>query len=69
MHIKTVLEKRNLVQPHARHPLLADAAQGGWQSEDEKEITPDRAALLWIVGRGLFSNGSAVNCGLVEDST
>jgi hypothetical protein len=49
--------------------LLADAVQGGWQSEDEKEITPDRAALLWIVGRGLFSNGSAVNCGLVEGST
>ena len=40
--------------------LLADAVQGGWQSEDEKEIAPDRAALLWIVGRGLFSNGSAV---------
>ena len=32
----------------ARHArcvlLLVDALQGGWQSEDEKEITPDRAA-------------------------
>ena len=35
--------------------LLVDALQGGWQSEDEKEITPDRAALLWIVA-GLVLN-------------
>jgi putative tricarboxylic transport membrane protein len=35
--------------------LLVDALQGGWQSEDEKEITPDRVALLWIVA-GLVLN-------------
>ena len=35
--------------------LLVDALQGGWQSDDEKEITPDRAALLWIVA-GLVLN-------------
>ena len=29
--------------------LLVDAVQGGWQPEEEKEVTPDRAALLWIV--------------------
>src|SRR5262249_23022339 len=29
--------------------LLIDAWQGGWQTEEEKAVTPDRAALLWIV--------------------
>ena len=29
--------------------LLVDAVQGGWQPAEEKEVTPDRAALLWIV--------------------
>src|SRR5262249_30877616 len=28
--------------------LLIDAWQGGWQPEEEKTVTPDRAALLWI---------------------
>src|SRR5204862_363417 len=28
--------------------LLIDAWQGGWQTEEEKSATPDRAALLWI---------------------
>ena len=30
--------------------LLVDAVQGGWQPAEEKEVTPDRAALLWIAG-------------------
>jgi Tripartite tricarboxylate transporter TctB family len=35
--------------------LLIDAWQGGWQTEEEKAVTPDRAALLWIVA-GLVLN-------------
>ncbi len=29
--------------------LLYSALTGGWQPEEEKEITPDRPALLWVV--------------------
>ena len=35
--------------------LLVDAVQGGWQPAEEKEVTPDRAALLWII-TGLVLN-------------
>src|SRR5262249_12931241 len=35
--------------------LLIDAWQGGWQPEEEKIVTPDRAALLWIAA-GLVLN-------------
>src|SRR5260370_5980544 len=28
--------------------LLIDAWQGGWQTDEEKTATPDRAALLWL---------------------
>jgi putative tricarboxylic transport membrane protein len=28
--------------------LLVDAVQGGWQTAEEKEVAPDRKALLWI---------------------
>jgi putative tricarboxylic transport membrane protein len=35
--------------------LLIDAWQGGWQTEEEKSATPDRAALLWIFA-GLVLN-------------
>jgi putative tricarboxylic transport membrane protein len=35
--------------------LLIDAWQGGWQTEEEKAVAPDRAALLWIVA-GLVLN-------------
>jgi putative tricarboxylic transport membrane protein len=35
--------------------LLIDAWQGGWQPEEEKTVTPDRAALLWITA-GLVLN-------------
>jgi putative tricarboxylic transport membrane protein len=35
--------------------LLIDAWQGGWQPEEEKAVTPDRAALLWITA-GLVLN-------------
>jgi putative tricarboxylic transport membrane protein len=35
--------------------LLIDAWQGGWQTEEEKAIRPDRAALLWILA-GLVLN-------------
>ena len=35
--------------------LLVDAVRGGWQPAEEKEVTPDRAALLWIVA-GLVLN-------------
>jgi putative tricarboxylic transport membrane protein len=35
--------------------LLVDAVQGGWQPAEEKEVRPDRAALLWIVA-GLVLN-------------
>lgn len=35
--------------------LLIDALRGGWQPDDEKEVTPDRAALLWIAA-GLILN-------------
>jgi putative tricarboxylic transport membrane protein len=35
--------------------LLIAALQGGWQPEEEREVRPDRAALLWI-GAGLVLN-------------
>jgi len=35
--------------------LLVDAVRGGWQPAEEKEVTPDRVALLWIVA-GLVLN-------------
>ena len=35
--------------------LLLDAVRGGWQPAEEKEVTPDRVALLWIVA-GLVLN-------------
>lgn len=35
--------------------LLYSALTGGWQPEEEKDITPDRPALLWIVA-GLALN-------------
>jgi putative tricarboxylic transport membrane protein len=35
--------------------LLIAAWQGGWQSEEEKEVTPDRVALLWVAA-GLVLN-------------
>ena len=35
--------------------LLIDAWRGGWQPQEEKEVAPDRAALLWIV-TGLVLN-------------
>ncbi|HKF09972.1 MAG TPA: tripartite tricarboxylate transporter TctB family protein [Xanthobacteraceae bacterium] len=35
--------------------LLIDAWQGGWQSEEEKAVRPDHAALLWILA-GLVLN-------------
>ena len=35
--------------------LLIDAWQGGWQTEEEKTLTPDRAALVWVVA-GLVLN-------------
>jgi putative tricarboxylic transport membrane protein len=35
--------------------LLVDAFRGGWQTEEEKEVRPDRAALLWVVA-GLVLN-------------
>jgi putative tricarboxylic transport membrane protein len=35
--------------------LLIDAWQGGWQTEEEKAVTPDRAGLLWVVA-GLVLN-------------
>jgi hypothetical protein len=35
--------------------LLIDAWRGGWQPQEEKEVAPDRAALLWIVA-GLVLN-------------
>ena len=35
--------------------LLHSALTGGWQPEEEKEITPDRPALLWVVA-GLALN-------------
>jgi putative tricarboxylic transport membrane protein len=35
--------------------LLIDAWQGGWQAEEEKAVTPDRSALLWVVA-GLVLN-------------
>ncbi len=28
--------------------LLVEAVRGGWQTEEEKEVTPDRPALLWV---------------------
>ena len=35
--------------------LLYSALTGGWQPEEEKEVTPDRVALAWIVA-GLVLN-------------
>jgi len=35
--------------------LLYSALKGGWQPEEEKEITPDRPALLWVTA-GLALN-------------
>ena len=35
--------------------LLYSALTGGWQPEEEKEVTPDRPALLWVVA-GLALN-------------
>ena len=35
--------------------LLVDAVRGGWQPAEEKEVTPDRAALLWVIA-GLVLN-------------
>jgi putative tricarboxylic transport membrane protein len=35
--------------------LLVEALRGGWQPEEEKEVVPDRAALLWVVA-GLVLN-------------
>jgi putative tricarboxylic transport membrane protein len=35
--------------------LLVSALRGGWQPEEEREVKPDRAALLWIVA-GLVLN-------------
>lgn len=35
--------------------LLVDALRGGWQSPEEKESKPDRAALFWV-GAGLVLN-------------
>ena len=35
--------------------LLVDAVQGGWQTAEEKEVAPDRKALLWIIA-GLVLN-------------
>jgi tripartite tricarboxylate transporter TctB family protein len=35
--------------------LLYSALKGGWQPEEEKEITPDRPALLWVIA-GLALN-------------
>jgi len=35
--------------------LLYSALKGGWQPEEEKDITPDRPALLWVVA-GLVLN-------------
>jgi putative tricarboxylic transport membrane protein len=35
--------------------LLYSALTGGWQPEEEKEVTPDRGALLWVVA-GLVLN-------------
>ena len=35
--------------------LLYSALKGGWQPDEEKEITPDRPALLWVLA-GLTLN-------------
>ncbi len=35
--------------------LVVGALRGGWQTEEEKESTPDRGALLWL-GAGLLAN-------------
>ena len=35
--------------------LLIAALRGGWQPEEESEVTPDRSALLWV-GAGLVLN-------------
>ena len=35
--------------------LLYSALTGGWRTEEEKNVTPDRPALLWI-GAGLVLN-------------
>jgi putative tricarboxylic transport membrane protein len=40
--------------------LLYSALTGGWQPDEEKEITPDRPALLWILA------GLVLNVALIE---
>jgi len=40
--------------------LLYSALRGGWQPEEEKEITPDRPALLWV------TTGLALNVLLIS---
>jgi hypothetical protein len=35
--------------------LLVEALRGGWQTEEEKEVAPDRPALLWVAA-GLVLN-------------
>ncbi len=35
--------------------LLGAAVRGGWQTDEEKESTPDRVALAWVIG-GLLLN-------------
>jgi len=35
--------------------LMVSALRGGWQTEEEKETTPDRIALLWVAA-GLILN-------------
>ncbi|HKA80779.1 MAG TPA: tripartite tricarboxylate transporter TctB family protein [Xanthobacteraceae bacterium] len=35
--------------------LMVEALQGGWRTEEEKNVTPDRVALLWIAA-GLVLN-------------
>ena len=35
--------------------LIIEALRGGWQTQEEKEVVTDRAALAWIIG-GLILN-------------
>ena len=35
--------------------LMVSAVRGGWQTDEEKETTPDRVALLWVAA-GLILN-------------
>ena len=41
--------------------LLFSALTGGWQPEEEKAVTPDRPALLWIIA-GLVLNVLLITC-------